>query len=112
MAESRGGGTRYPSAERARLLRIAHRRRAEGWSWSRIGDSLGLPGGTLRWWSQRRVKAGSSSSPGTGALVPVTVISSDEVKQPGSVTLVAPSGWRLEGLSASAALELLGRVGC
>jgi transposase len=112
MVESRGRGTRYPSAERTRLLRIARRRRAQGWSWSRIGDALGLPGETLRWWSQRRAKTGAVPAARGGAMVPVTIVPGPERNEAMPLALITPSGWRIEGLSLAAALELYRRLGC
>ena len=111
MNQSRGRGTRYPSAERTRLLKAAHRHRAEGWSWARIGAALGLPGETLRWWSQRDTRADDRPARKVGSMVPITIVPATE-RSEATLTLVAPSGWRIEGLSVAVALDVLRRLGC
>jgi len=95
----RGPGRRYPHALRARLMAWADAERRKGQQWVAISDRLGIPCATLQRWC-----AGSEP-----AFVPVVV---REEPTPDLVSVVAPSGWRLEGLSLSRALELLGRTGC
>jgi len=102
-----GGGKRYPSAQRRRLLKVAQGRRAEGWPWSRIGDALGVPEATLRGWNELETKA---NPPGHGVvtLLPVVITPAPERSEPSPLAIVSPSGWRFEGLSLDGALGLTG----
>jgi len=88
-------GRRVPPQLRARLTAAARKLRSGGASWVAIGEALGVTGETARRWC-------ASASTGT-ALVPVQVAEPEE--QP--VSLVSPSGYRVEGLSLEQAAKLL-----
>lgn len=111
MVGSRNRGRRYARAERARLLEKARAHRAEGWSWARIGEALGLSGEQLRRWSAHAPRncTPPPQGPKVGAVVPVTIVPTPELRE-APVTLVAPSGWRIEGISVNAAVDLLRRL--
>ena len=90
--ERRYRGARYPDGVRERLVAFAREQRDAGVGWHRIGAAVGVRGETLRRWCSGRP---------SGRLVPVHVVG-----QP-AVTLVSPTGWRVEGLSLTDAATLL-----
>ena len=93
-------GLRYSPALRARIERYVRRRRLEGASQSTVSREVGVKWSTLRRWE---VRADGSAS----ALVPVTVATTtSEMSAPTIVSLVTPSGYRLEGLDARDAFAL------
>lgn len=98
-AGPRGPGLRYPPALRARLVAWADAERRRGRDWTTIADALGVPALTVRRWC-----ASAWPEP-----VPVVVRAEPTADV---VSLVAPSGWRIEGLSLANALDLLGRTPC
>jgi hypothetical protein len=111
--ERRYRGHRYPTALRKRIVTLAGARRRSGASWGDIGAEVGIRAETLRRWciaddvGRRRIASSaacrSSAEPyGSGStvseppsLVPVRVV---DVVRSDDVTLVSPSGWRVEGL--------------
>ncbi len=94
----RGRTTRIPRAVREQVLRYAAGERAKGKSWSAIGEKVGVSATALQRWtatnSQRR------------AAVPVTVVA-EPAPVARSVTLISPSGYRVEGLRIEQALQVL-----
>lgn len=97
----RGRGKRYPAAVKREVVRYARRRREEGASWATIGDEIGLWFETLRRWCQQ-----ASEEAGVIARVEVA----EEPRSEG-VSIVSPSGFRLEGLDAAAAVAALKALG-
>ena len=73
-------------------------RRACGASWSELGAALGIPAVTMQSW-----QASTSGSPAP-LLVPVEVV---EDPPHTTVTLVSPTGWRVEGLPLALVAQLL-----
>jgi hypothetical protein len=104
--EGAGRGARYPAALRARLTAFARQMRAGGWSWERIGSSVGLAGETLRLWTERDV--GRRPRLVRVAVVPKAAPGS----QPATFILLSPTGWRVEGLSLDAVVELIRSLAC
>lgn len=98
-AGPRGPGRRYPQELRARLVAWADTERRRGRDWASIADALCVPVLTVRRWC-----AATRAEP-----VPVVVRAEPTADV---VSLVAPSGWRIEGLSLASALDLLGRTSC
>lgn len=89
----RGVGRRYPADVRRQVVAWVQGERAVGRSWGELADELGIPVSTLVRWSTRP------------RAVPVIV----QAAAPSpSVSLVSPSGWRIEGVSLEQALALLG----
>lgn len=99
-----GRGRRYPVALKRRIVAWALQRRAQGASWEVLGSELGLGLETLRRWSLEKP---SATTP-TRALVPVHVVTRPAPSKP--ATTVSVSGWRVDGLSALEAAELLGAL--
>lgn len=93
----RGPGKRYPPELRHALIRWVDRERERGCTWGKAAEALGLSMSTLmRWCSKEQA-------------VPVVVQQEDAVQ---SVSVVTPTGWRIEGLSLEQAATLLGARGC
>jgi transposase-like protein len=96
----RVGGRRRPcfSADlKQRATAWIIKRRAEGVGVSEIASELGLAPGTVLKWSAR-----SNSS---RALVPVEVVADQSAAR--TVSILSPSGFRVEGLSLLEAAALL-----
>jgi transposase-like protein len=118
------GSLPYPEVLRAFAVRyVAHALEAGG-TFEAAATALGVSKPTLQAWrkgkpaAHRRAKAGAQGQ----ALVPVVVaeqkkpgrpaVAQVAVAQAGLLTVVAPGGFRVEGLSLEAAAQLLRRLGC
>ena len=97
LARRKGGrGRRFAPELRRQISAVGRGLRNEGQSWFRIGREIGLPGETVR-----RV---CETAPG---FVAVKVV--DEAGSRGLV-VVAPSGYRVEGLDVAMVVALLARL--
>ncbi len=118
------GSLPYPEALRAFAVRYLAQALETGATFAGAAKALGVSEPTLQAWrkgkpaAHRRDKSGAQG-PG---LVPVVV---GEAKKPGRptmgppaaaqagpLTVVAPGGFRVEGLSLEAAAQLLRKLGC
>lgn len=97
-----GRGKRYPVTVQREVVRYALGRRAEGASWARIADELGLWFETVRRWCEAPTSA--------GAIVPVEIVHEAPTRT-AEVAIVSPSGFRLVGLDAASALAALKALG-
>jgi transposase-like protein len=102
ITRSRAGQDRWrcPSALRKRIIEFAEQGRREGVSVARLADQVGLSASGLRRWLER----------GAGVLRPVRVQEASPASP--SLVLVTPGGFRLEGLDASSAIDVLRRLAC
>ena len=92
-------GARIPEELRAEVIRYAEERRRSGDGVRKIARSLGVsPESIRRWTTPGTIKR-------TRALVPVVVREQDEGVK--ALTVVAPGGYRVEGLTVSSAAALL-----
>jgi predicted transcriptional regulator len=83
-------------------LQSASRARwSEGYSAGEIARALGISTETVRRWCKGAARS--------AALVPVQI--REETRTSGSVCLVSPRGWRLEGLDLARALAVLEQLG-
>jgi len=98
-AHRRDGGLRYPPALRAQISAWVAAQRAGGAWWCDVARLIGIPESTLVRWS---TVSGVGAAP--IALRPVVVVDAPAL---GTVTLVAPSGLRIEGVSVDAAIAIL-----
>ena len=96
-----GRGRRYGAAVRRRIARVAGQLREDGGSWRDVGEALGMPLETVR----RICVEGEGSTPG---FVPVKITPES---RHGEITVVTPSGHRVEGLDLEAVAVLLARLG-
>ncbi len=101
-AVARGPGRYYPDALRARVTRRARRQLDGGAALQDIASELGLRRYTLRLWTKAALPAA------TTALVPVEIIAS--TPRPGPVSVVSPSGFRIEGLTLDEAVAVIQRL--
>lgn len=92
--------TRYSKKFQADVVAAARKRRAEGLAVARIARDLGLRTQTLTRWLE---------SPARPSLRPVRVRTEPRLMAPAatSVVLVAPGGFRVEGLDTDALVRIL-----
>ena len=76
-------------------------RRADGHAWDALSEELGIPYETLRRWTAKADAAPKSAAPVLMRRVEVAEVSSS------SLTLVAPSGIRVEGASVQEIVALV-----
>ena len=93
----RRGAARYPAKLRARISAWVSARRERGDWWTEISAALGIPTQTLVRWVEARGAV-------VGEMKVVDVIDAPPI---GTVTLVAPTGLRIEGVSIEAAIVIL-----
>lgn len=93
-------GARLPDKLRAEVIRYAMERRRRGDGVRRIGQALGVSPESIRRWTT------PSTTGRTRALVPIVVRDDDDAPT-GPLTLTAPGGYRLDGLSVTSAAALL-----
>ena len=79
--------------------------RRTGESWQAIGAALGIPHETVR---RAAGAPGDTGSDEGGGFVPVEI--AERCAAPTSLVLIAPSGYRLEGLDLDCSAELLRRL--
>jgi hypothetical protein len=89
--------TPVPSGVRARIVAFAAQARAAGWSLPRVARAVGVSVGSVRNWRRE---------PPAAALVPV-VVTPRPIIEPAALTVVAPSGYRVEGLDVATTAALL-----
>jgi len=100
---ARGRGTRYPAELRERVVAWALSRRRAGASWRSIKAELGQKFDTVRQWC-----AGTAPKKGR-ALALVRVVPEHAPER--HVSVVSPSGFRVEPLSLTEAAALLRELG-
>lgn len=109
----RGRGKYYPDELRARIAGWARRRIARGESVSGSAVALALDRRTLSTWLQRRGddadRARRKVDHSPVALVPVEIVEAPPAPA-AAITLVSPSGYRLEGLTLDEAVRALTRL--
>lgn len=91
------GDLRYPAKLRARITSWVAMQRKHGEWWTDISAALGMPVQTLMRWSEMRGVVATD-------MKAVDVIDAPQI---GTVTLVAPTGLRIEGVSIDAAIAIL-----
>lgn len=113
------GSLPYPEVLRAFAVRyVAHVLEAGG-TFEAAATALGVSKPTLQAWrkgkpaAHRRARQGAQPQ----ALVPVALSEAKKQErhseaQAGALTVVAPGGFRVEGLSVEAAAQLLRKLGC
>lgn len=99
----RGPGKRYPVALRRRAAALARREVAARRGLRGLARRLSLHPKTLKTWIEDAELAR------TPAVVPVEVVA-PAAPATGAVTLVSPSGYRLEGLTLDDAIQALARL--
>ncbi len=98
----RGPGRHYPDKLRARITRWARGQLDDGAGLRAVASALGVHRETLRRWTTDEDDAPRL------ALVPVEVVADDP---PGStVSVVSPSGFRIDGLTLDEAIAALARL--
>lgn len=103
----RGPGRRVPRLLRERVVAAVQRRREDGVSVAKLAEALGLSVETLRRWLDTAVEGQPSA--GRPRPMPVALIGGADQRS-GALSLVTPTGFRVEGLSVETAAELLARL--
>jgi hypothetical protein len=96
-----GRGKRYPAELRARVVTWARGRRAAGATWEEIKRELGQQFDTVRRWCLDGVEA--------KVLVPVRVVATKAPSR--TLSVVSPTGYRIDGLTPLEAAALLREIG-
>ena len=98
----RGRGVRYPADFIANTGALVTLLREHGWTQHAIAETLGISWPTLLRWS-------SSLHHDAPAFVPLTLQDAlpDSSFPSPPLTLISPTGWRLEGLDLHTALALM-----
>jgi hypothetical protein len=97
LARREGGrGRRFAPELRRQIAAVGRRLRDEGQSWFRIGREIGLPGETVR----RLCEAAAG-------FVAVEVVDDAAAR---ALVVVAPNGYRVEGLDVETVVALLARL--
>ena len=89
--------TPVPPPVRAQIVACAARAGAAGWSLPAVARAVGVSVGSIRTWRRE---------PPAAALVPV-VLGPSRVVEAATLTVVAPSGYRVEGLDVPTTVALL-----
>lgn len=97
---AQGQGQKYPPDLRRRILDWVERAKQTGMTEGGCSARLGIKRGRFAYW--RRMKPEEETSL---ALVPITVV--EEHRRESTVTFVAPTGCRIEGITLEQAVALL-----
>jgi hypothetical protein len=103
VASRSGRGVRYPVAVRERVIDYARARRVEGASWAHVASELGLRFETVRRWCHA---GGGVERP--RAIRPVEIVVGDQRM---ALSIVTPSGIRVEGATLEDTIALLRALG-
>jgi hypothetical protein len=101
-ARDRGRGKRYPEALRARVTAWLRRQVSSGAAIQAAAAIIEFDNETARRWLR-------ASSPPATALVPVEVVAAPDARR--AVSVVSPTGYRIDGLTLEEAVVLLRRLG-
>jgi transposase-like protein len=101
--------SRYPEEFRQDAVRLVDRLRKAGWTQKRISSEIEVPWVTLRRW---RSRLGSTQDhEATDSFRPVSIVEEPSDSETDGIALVSPSGWRIEGLTVTQAVEAARRLG-
>lgn len=92
-------GFRFPPSLREQITAWVAVQRERGVWWCDLERQLGVPAETLKRWAVQQLRATPSL-----AMVPVDVI---DAPPAGTVTLVSPTGLRIEGVAIADAIAIL-----
>jgi len=97
-----GRGKRYCAELKGRVTEAARSRRSEGAGWREISAEMGVAAETLRRWC---MGVGPKQSP---TMLPVRVVADRDER---AVSVVSPSGHRIDGLTLREAVGVLRALG-
>ena len=93
-------GFRFSAALRAEITTWTRAQREHGAWWSELSRAIGVPAATLKRWV-------APSALASAVMLPVEVIDAPPI---GTVTLVSPTGLRIEGVAIADAIAILQRL--
>lgn len=96
---------RYPEPIKERALTLVGRLRAAGWSQARVSEALDISWQTISRWQEKAEPQAVARE----GFRPVA-LSESAIRPASGPVLVAPSGWRIEGLSLDELCEVAGRL--
>ena len=99
---------RYPEAFKQDATEVVGRLREDGFTQTDISDLLEIPWVTLARWKDSSDDAEESGV--ASGFRPVKVVDDPSGEVEGEPVLVAPSGWRIEGLSVTEVVEVARRL--
>lgn len=100
---------RYPQTFRDKAVELVGGLKAAGWTQKKISQQFEIPWQTLgRWCEDDKPE---SSEEASESFRPVEVVGEQREVSGDGVSLVSPSGWRIEGLTVAEALEAARRLG-
>lgn len=94
----RGRGHRYPKSLREAVVSYVLTARRDGQTWQKLVNELGIGAITLQRWCEDPTSCST--------ITPLRVVTRDKPCSE-AVTVVAPNGWRIEGLTFEMALRLM-----
>jgi transposase-like protein len=100
---------RYPEEFRQDAVRLVDRLRKAGWTQKRISSEIEVPWVTLRRWRSKRSTTATSET--SESFRPVAIVEEPAAPEAEGVALVSPSGWRIEGLTVTQAVEAARKLG-
>jgi len=100
---------RYPETFRAKAVELVGQLKADGWTQRRISQELEISWQTLGRWCRQAEPDGTEA--GSEGFRPVEVVASGSGGPADGIALVSPSGWRIEGLTVTEAVEAARRLG-
>jgi transposase-like protein len=95
-------GKRYSPELKVRIIEVARGLRADGASWQRIAEDIGIAFETIRRWCI------AAEGQGARSMVPVRVVA-DRAER--TVSVASPAGHRIEGLTLAEAVAVLRALG-
>jgi len=103
-------GARLPEELRSEIARYASIERRRGAGVREIAGSVGVSPESIRRWTTSRTSIPRPTRTTSRALVPVVVREDRDDSDSRGVSLTAPGGYRVDGLTVAAAAELLRRL--
>jgi hypothetical protein len=104
-----GRGRSYPAELKQRLMTWAESAERAGMSLPQIGTALGMPQHRFQYWREREQQPEVGAEP--KAIVPVDVVADPPMPAFDEVTVVSPTGFRIEGLTMAQTIELMRALG-
>lgn len=97
----------YPPELKRQLGDTIVQLREAGWTYTAIGEAVGLSGRSIRTWVERLQLDEADHE-----MRPVVLDDPVTTSMPSTLTLTSPGGWRLEGLTTDDLIRLVATLPC